>query len=180
MEMQILCIFIYAECTLFMSTLSAVVSIAMFFLLSYATNSMGTDLVTIDDPVVIKSLDDVIDRCIINGMRPTSSEWDYFAQAKEGSKEWKIFQLTEHCEDPKDKSIPIPRRFYTQKQVFTGIGWEALIQGYKLIMDPSSRFNASIGRLLLSVDDDAKKFSKVAAYSSRWKGTVIENLFNKL
>ena len=69
--------------------------LSTFFILSYATNSMSTDLVTIDKPVVVRSYDDVIDKDITSLMINQLPEYGKFKTAPTGSKEGKMFKKSE-------------------------------------------------------------------------------------
>ena len=48
--------------TLFVSVLSTIVMTGMFFIMTYAGNSMSTNLVTVEKPSTIGSYDDILDR----------------------------------------------------------------------------------------------------------------------
>lgn len=47
--------------TTLVSTISLFVSVAMFFLMTYTKNSIGTDLVVVESPIIMKSYQDFID-----------------------------------------------------------------------------------------------------------------------
>lgn len=75
----------------FTSFISFVVSISVFIMMTYAKNSMRTDLVTIDKPIVITTYDEIIDRGVKVAFAKVVPEWEQFHNAPTGSKEHALF-----------------------------------------------------------------------------------------
>lgn len=75
----------------FISVLSFVVSISVYIMMTYAKNSMRTDLVTIDRPIVITTYDEIIDHGIKVAFAKVIPEWEQFHNAPIGSKERALF-----------------------------------------------------------------------------------------
>lgn len=71
----------FPSTTKFVSVLSFVVMVAMFFLMSYSTNSIGTDLVTTDTPIAIKTYDDIINRKVTMFFTNVLPEYQKFKNA---------------------------------------------------------------------------------------------------
>ena len=78
--------------SLFIAILSTVIMLCSFFMESYATNSMSTDLVTIDKPVIVNSYQDIIDREILIGLVEQMPEYAAFKDAPDGSMEAQMFK----------------------------------------------------------------------------------------
>lgn len=156
------------------ATLSLIVMICSFFIISYATNSMSSDLVSFDKPIVIQSYDDIIDRKVKVVMWKEFPKYSRFADADIGSKENKIFKLIEPLVVEK-YSLPA---FYTQEQILIGRRMVTMANGIGAVV--LDTFPKSNGHMLISADREAKKYSNFFILSKKWHGTQFEYILHRL
>lgn len=75
----------------FINVISFVVSVSVYFMITFAKNSMKTDLVTIDKPFVITTYDQIIDHKIEVAFLKVVPEGGKFQNAPSGSKQHALF-----------------------------------------------------------------------------------------
>lgn len=159
----------------FVSVLSFVVMIAMFFFMSYSTNCMGTDLVTTDTPVVITSYDDIIRRNVTSYFQRVLSGYQQFKRSPVGTKEHTMYQnsvgyqpksflgLRDKCIDQSGVLI---------SKMIVAHGSALLWAGYGYI-DPRIRF-------FLAADQHPTKFTTVFLYNAKMVGSVLEKRLSSM
>ena len=136
---------------------------------------MSTDLVTIDKPVTIQSYDDIIDRKVRSLMLNMLPEYEKFESAPIGSKEQKIFERIENF-SPK---IFFEETFKFLNQSDIQLGRAPAVIAVARCFAARERF-PPLGRFLISVDENSKKYSNVFVITTKWKGTKLENVFDQL
>lgn len=152
----------------FISTFSVVVMVSMFFLLSYLTNSMGTELVTIDKPTSITSYKQIIEKKIGIVISEQYALYDMLRSAEVGSIEHELFKqinrnmLHVTCSD-----------YYDQSNV--RLSTPCLVYITSLICASSFDFPLPHGRMLHSTDENTKESLNVVVMSSRWRGTDVKS-----
>lgn len=158
--------------SMFISALSFIVMLCSFLMMSYATSSMSTDLVTIDKAIIIQSYQDIIDRNISTVLVKQMPEYGAFESAPAGSKEAKIFKNAYAFAFGKYKS----EKLHSQETVI--IGRPHVVTAFARVAVAKSIFPKD-GRMLISTDEEAKKYSNVFVLSSKWKGSRMEKLFTQ-
>lgn len=156
----------------FIAIFSIVVMVSTFFLLSYLTNSMGTDLVTVDTAIAIKSYKDILDRKIRILMIDATFEYMFLKTAKKGTLEHELFNLVSTV---KDFQSPCPM-YYDQSHAYL-TGLYSTVQTLACINRKD--FPNPNGRMLLSRDDNAQRLMTAFVMSGKWKGTDIEERLTK-
>lgn len=158
----------FPDTTMKVSGISLLVSIVMFFLMEYATNCIGSDLVIVDKPFAISGYQDMLDKIdmgyeIVAGFSPMFAESEKFREAPKDSMERNVF----------DHSIMVPLdtpsvseanvRMLNQQQVM--IGRETSVQGvaYSMLM-LFGRDKPDI-RILSIQEKEPKKFTNVVAWN---------------
>lgn len=138
-----------------MKSLSFVVMLCIFFLITYIGNCLSTDLVTVDEPITIRSYKDIIERkdSVLVDMYQEIPEYSTFKSAKEGSVEHEIFKITK----PAVVDVSACINFYNQSHVEISRKLSTMTKA--LACSASGTFPDRNGRMLISFDENLKLFT---------------------
>lgn len=161
--------------SLFVSVLSTAVMTGMFFMMTYAGNSMSTDLVTVEKPVVITTYDQVIDRGIKTIYTKVLPEWERFSNAPPGSTEWKLFQNSYEASLTPSNADKFRSGLLNQEFIFVSRPLVAFGAALSVIGFPGW---PKTGRAYVAPDPHAKKYTNVFVLRSSLKGTPAEKFFS--
>ena len=160
----------------FVSALSTVVMIGMFFIYAFGTNCMGTDLVTIDKPIVLTSYDDIIEKNVTSIFVKALPEWERFKSATKGTKERTLFDRMKFAEINVDFLLRLQKTHLSQSTVTIGrpvLATAAALMGVGLPGLPST------ARAYVAPDEQATKYTNVFIFSTRLRGTPLEKYLSR-
>lgn len=154
------------------SALSLLISIAMFFLMSYATNSISTDLVVVEKPTAIKNYQDFLDRAKASPIGEYEvafcnmlAEYEKFRDAPGDSLEREIFNHHMMVDFSAETKERINGRELQQKVVF--VGREVFTTGISdsvLLLYGKSHPES---RVLLIKEENPKKYTNVMVWNKK-------------
>ena len=78
--------------SLFSIMFTFLVSVFLFFMSKFIDNSVGTELVVIENAYAPQSYQEILDRRIKVGFNKMLPEYEKFRDSPKGSREWKLFQ----------------------------------------------------------------------------------------
>lgn len=156
----------------FVSILSFVTMTGLFFMTAFGTNSMGTDLVTIDKPMVITTYDQIIGKGIKMVSTPTLPEWERFHSAPSGSKERALFEVIVPMSVSPTNLPIISSEIWNQKLV--AIQRPFAVTAVALAIMSTAGFPKD-RRAFIGPDPNAKKYTNVFVMRAGLKGSSIEN-----
>lgn len=174
--------------TLFVSVLSTIVMTGMFFIMTYAGNSMSTDLVTVEKPSTIDSYDKILDRNLTFLYTKVLPEFQRFSsisnlifvpgRTDSISKEEKMFQSNSYevILEPGITKRLLPK-ILGQKSVW--VSRLSVVKCLAYIMTGFSWF-PNDARLLIRSDSQAKKYTNVFILNSKLRGTLIERRYSQM
>ena len=159
--------------SLFIETLSFVMMLCSFFILSYATNSMGSDLVTVDKPYVVKSYDDIIDRNIKVMVHQELPEYNKFMHAMKGTMEYELSKNVR----PNILGVPYDQGYYSQELV--AIGRSPAVETTARLRVSKESFPNGM-HVYVAPDERASKYTNVFVSSTKWRGKPVEKFAKRL
>lgn len=181
--------------TLFVSVLSTIVMTGMFFIMTYAGNSMSTDLVTVEKPSTIDSYDHILDQNLTLLYTKVLPEFERFSSISTLisvpgrvdsklrrfdyiSKEEEMFESNsnEVILEPGITMRLLPK-ILGQKSV-----WVSRLGMIKCLANVMTGFSwfPNDGRLLIGSDSQAKKYTNVFILNSNLRGTPIECRYSQM
>lgn len=161
--------------SLFITVLSFVVMLGMFFMMNYAGNCMSTDLITIENPIVIKTYNDIINKKIVTAFTAASPEYGIFAQANPETKEGQLFankvEFTPGPQDsPKFASIAYNQNgvIVIRRPVAEAVGMFYLWY----FANVEKQFNTPNIRFYVGADEEySKRYNNVFVISGKLRNT---------
>lgn len=161
----------------FVRTASMATIICASFILTYIKNSFRTELVSIDEPIVIKTYGDIINRNITSALSPVFPDYEKFENAPDGTDERALFQNSLSVSPANANLEVLLRDSIKQKVVIIGCPLTALTISYVLLgfvkLEPNYR-------MLLTLDENAKSYANVFAFHSKFKGTQFEGVATQM
>lgn len=164
----------YPTTTTFLAAISLGASISMFFLMSYTTNCISSDLVVVEKPIVFSKYLDFLDAVEadekesgkkserIVGFSNLLPEFEKFRDADEHSLESKMFRYRYLIGINAETVLKVSTM--TVKQTCIIIGREVLVDGACYVMLPFVQSEHPNLRALRVQEDEPKKFTNVMAW----------------
>lgn len=147
-------------------------------------NCMSTDLITIEDPIVIKTYDDIIDKKIVTAFTQASPEYGVFASAKPGTKEAQMFANKVEFTPGLGDSSRFASITYNQKGVIVirKPVAQAVAMFYLWYFGQTPPFNENPNiRFLVKIDkENSKRYNNVFIISGKLRNTRKYKAMNRL
>ena len=137
---------------------------------------MNANLVTLEDPIVVKSYEDIIDRDIKVILMREIPEFDKFSNALIGTKEHALFRQKKLFNRSPTSDVALMELLMNQKAAV--IGRPVVAASFALACVASGMLPPD-GRVYVSPDEHAQKFANVIILSSKWKGSKLHQLFSR-
>ena len=128
---------------------------------------MSTDLVTIDEPIVLKSYDDIIERKVTVIFLKMLPEREMFKLAPSGSKERMIYDLSIAIDAKPEIALALSQDALNQKYAVVGRPFMA----DNLALAMLEIYNVPSARAYVAPDVDARKYTNVFALNSDLEGS---------
>lgn len=154
----------------FLSTLSLVVMVGIFFMMAYASNSMSADLITIDKPIAVTTYDDILNRRIKAAFTTVLPEWEKFRDAPVGSKEKRLYESGMSFSPTPEVVVKFHGDAIKQKIALLG---RPLLAGAAALAILAMPGTPDTTRLYVAPDPAAMKFTNVFLLNSKLKGTTV-------
>lgn len=158
----------YPTVSKFLSTLSIFVMVSMFFFMNYATNLIGTDLVTTESPVTLTTYDEIIERNVTALIPKVMPVYERFQSAPNGTKEQILFANSEDLKLEPGSADKLKSAIVDQSVVMLARAEVAYCAALIALGFPGLPEQA---RAYLAPDPQAKKYTNVFLLDSRLKGT---------
>lgn len=161
----------------FVQVLSFVVMLGMFYMMTYAGNCMGTDLVSIEDPITITTYEEIMDKRVETALAKVLPEYDRFQEAPKNSFERKMFENRYELEFNSIAVAKLTPAILDQKVVL--IARRIAVETSAILFASLDSFPDD-GRAYVAPDKHAQKYTNVFAISSRIKGSKAERRLSQV
>ena len=156
--------------SMFMEVLSFAVMLAMFFMMTYAGNCMGTDLVSIEDPVTITSYEEIIEKGVKIALNRVLPEYDRFQNSPPSSSEGIMFKNRYDYVFTPESAMGLAPMILSQDMVIIARPQVTDLSGLLF----AGYYFPTDGRAYVAPVERAQKYTTVFGMSSRIKGTKAE------